>query len=874
MKCGLLLALTALGFVLPASAQTNIFNCSSGFASSGACGVSAVGSGGQAFALVGGSGGTLSGSQIDFVPTGVTHGAFGFIYQTPINVQAFTSTFTFVPNGQNIAFVIQNNTNTNAGGAGPNFSAGAGCESGFYQAFDTNNTPPNNIFALELDSYSPLTESGSFTYSSAQIYQSGQSPCLPNDAGPNYYPTNKISTSPVNLTNGSQGTSTGDVYSATLTYDGTNLTLNMYNVTTGGSCPGASCFTNVWAVDISSWVGGNTAYLGLTAATGETSTYPLYVDSFKYTVNSGQAAAPQFSPTAGTYSGSQSVTLSTASSGAVICYNTTGSPVTNGSSGCATGTLYAGPVTISSSETLYAVAGGTGYKDSSVGSASYVIQSSVATPAFLPVGGNYPTAQQVTIADAISNATIYYTTNGTTPATSSTRYTGPIAVSSTETLEAIAVAPGGANSAVASATYNITATILTPSFSPTAGSYTSAQSVTISDFTSDTTIYYTTNGTTPTTSSTAYNGPITVSSSETLEAIAVAASDTSAVASAAYLISTSLPSVSTPTFSPAAGAYTSAQSVTISDATSGATIYYTTDGTTPTTSSTAYTGPIPVSATETLEVIAAATGDSNSAVASAAYTIASTLPSVSTPSFSPAGGTYPSAQLVNISDATSGATIYYTTNGTTPTSSSTKYSGPITVSSPETLEAIAVATGDSAVASAAYTITSQPNFVLGTSTASLTVNSGGQGTVTLTVTPENGFDSPVILACSALPSWATCSFNQETVTPSGGAVSTQLTISASVQSSALRPESRPVFPFTALAMTVCVFGWRKRRGRHHWVLLAVVYGGLGLLFGCGGTNAGDGTSAPSTATPTTSTVTVTAISGPLQGTAAIALTVN
>ena len=279
--------------------------------------------------------------------------------------------------------------------------------------------------------------------------------------------------------------------------------------------------------------------------------------------------------------------------------------------------------------------------------------------------------------------------------------------------------------------------------------------------------------------------------------------------------------------------------MTISDATSGATIYYTTNGTTPTTSSTEYTGPITVSSTETLEAIAVATGDTNSAVASAAYTITSSLPSVSTPTFSPAAGTYTSAQSVTISDATSGATIYYTTNGTTPTTSSTEYTGPITVSSTETLEAIAVATGDnSAVASAAYTITSQPNFMLGTSPPSLTVNSGGQGTVTLTVTPENGFDSPVILACSGLPTGATCSFDQATVTPSGGAATTQLTISTSAQSSALQPGSRPFFPFTALAMTVCLFGWRKRRGWHHWLLLAVAYAGLGLLFGCGGTSGG------------------------------------
>ena len=182
----------------------------------------------------------------------------------------------------------------------------------------------------------------------------------------------------------------------------------------------------------------------------------------------------------------------------------------------------------------------------------------------------------MTISDATSGATIYYTTNGTTPTTSSTQYTGPITVSTTETLEAIAVATGDTNSAVASATYTITPTVLTPAFSPVAGTYTSAQSVSISDATSGATIYYTTNGTTPTTSSTRYTGPITVSSTETLEAIAAATGDPSAVASATYTIT---PTVSTPAFSPAAGTYTSAQSVSISDATSGATIYYTTNGT-------------------------------------------------------------------------------------------------------------------------------------------------------------------------------------------------------------------------------------------------------------------------------------------------------
>jgi len=93
-----------------------------------------------------------------------------------------------------------------------------------------------------------------------------------------------------------------------------------------------------------------------------------------------------------------------------------------------------------------------------------------------------------------------------------------------------------------------------------------------------------------------------------------------------------------------------------------------------------------------------------------------------TPTLSIPSGTYSSAQAVTISDATTGATIYYTTNGSTPSTSSTKYTGAITVSSSETLEAIATASGysTSAVASATYTI-SVPNASL--SPASLSFGS-------------------------------------------------------------------------------------------------------------------------------------------------------
>ena len=77
----------------------------------------------------------------------------------------------------------------------------------------------------------------------------------------------------------------------------------------------------------------------------------------------------------------------------------------------------------------------------------------------------------------------------------------------------------------------------------------------------------------------------------------------------------------TPTASPVAGTYTSAQSVTLTSATSGASIYYTTNGSTPTTSSTLYSSAINVSSSITLKAIAVKSGYSNSSVLTSSYII-------------------------------------------------------------------------------------------------------------------------------------------------------------------------------------------------------------------------------------------------------------
>jgi hypothetical protein len=498
------------------------------------------------------------------------------------------------------------------------------------------------------------------------------------------------------------------------------------------------------------------------------------------------------------------------------------------------------------------------------------------TPIFSPTGGTYTTPQTVTINfPSGSTGCVGINTLPTAPIPGTcgpggTTYAGPLTVAVSETVNAIATEAGSTNSASATAAYTITVpTVATPSFSPAAGTYTTSPSVTISDATAGATIYYTTNGSIPTTSSAVYSGPITVSASETLEAIAVETGYTnSASATAAYTIT--VPTVATPTFSPAAGTYTTSPSVTISDATAGATIYYTTNGSVPTTSSAVYSGPITVSASETLEAIAVETGYANSAPAVVAYTI--NLPQATTPIFSPPGGTYSSAQSVTISDATPGVTIYYTTNGTMPTMNSTVYSGPISVSTSETVEAIAAAGGtsteNSAVAMAGYTLNlPAPTFSIALSSASLDITPGQSGTTTVIVTPENSFASPITFSCSGLPAGAACSFYPATLTPSASTTVTTMTIATSSTTVASRRNPSPLFPALSLSVALCLLGQKGKRGL---LLLVLVSLGLGVCTGCGSVVQ----QSQSTPPTTVSTVTITATSGSLQPTATLNLTLN
>ena len=142
----------------------------------------------------------------------------------------------------------------------------------------------------------------------------------------------------------------------------------------------------------------------------------------------------------------------------------------------------------------------------------------------------------------------------------------------------------------------------------------------------------------------------------------------------------------------------SGNSAIITCATSGATIRYTTNGSTPTSSSTQYTGAITLSGATTIKAIAIKDGVSSS---------------VATQSYTPASVAAPTI-IINGNSCTmsaeSGATIYYTLNGSNPTTSSSQYSSAVTLQSACTVKAIAVKSGSqSSVASATYTPSVEPD---------------------------------------------------------------------------------------------------------------------------------------------------------------------
>jgi hypothetical protein len=457
------------------------------------------------------------------------------------------------------------------------------------------------------------------------------------------------------------------------------------------------------------------------------------------TLGSGQSANTSADTT---------ITLSSDTVGAVIYYTVNGttpdprSRTTSKYSPSSPLSLALGSPTVdasSASLTVMATAIGPNMKPSPVTTATINLQyPQTLAPTFSLTDVVYQTDQSLELSCATSGATIYYTKiSGNGAAVRPVRgqsgtveYTGPIGLagpSNTWTIAAIAVKSEMIDSPMASAVYTICyASPTVPTFSP--GPSTFEENDTAVSITSDTgsTIWYTTNGTTPVvggSSSFASGGTVTLSGGPggavTLSAIsAKTGMNPSALARQTYNFK-----VARPVASVAAGAYNNVQSVTLTCATTSAVIYYTTDGTNPATNGSAYTAPILVNTSMTIRSFATRGNYLQSMESTDTYTL-----KVATPTFSAAGGDYDSAFSVTLANATSGASIHYTTDGTTPTLSSPLYTGtaiPVPNGETTTLQAIAARPGflDSEVTPAVtyYVLQVGPGPTIGLATSSTIV---------------------------------------------------------------------------------------------------------------------------------------------------------
>ena len=352
-----------------------------------------------------------------------------------------------------------------------------------------------------------------------------------------------------------------------------------------------------------------------------------------------------------------------------------------------------------------------------------------ATPTFSPAEGTYTESQNVTISCATSGATIYYTTDGTTPTTSSSVYSTAIPVSSTTTIKAMAVKSGMNNSNVASAEYVITA----PAPTVTYEKITSTTDLTDGNYL----IVYEDG-------SRVFDGSITSDLSATNNFKNVTISNETIEVSEDIFFTYD---ATNHTLKSASGYYIGRT------ADSNGLLY---DQNTAYTNSISFTNDgdadIVSSGGAYLRYNSASNENRFRYFKSSTYTGQKAIqlykevgnPKVATPTFSPAEGTYTSGQSVTISCATEGATIYYTTDGTDPTTSSTQYTGAINVSTTTTIKAIAVLTDydDSEVATAIYTINLNPTITASPATVNINDdNTSGARTGFFTVTGRNLSDN-------------------------------------------------------------------------------------------------------------------------------------
>ena len=432
---------------------------------------------------------------------------------------------------------------------------------------------------------------------------------------------------------------------------------------------------------------------------------------------------PYATPTAGSVTENTEVTLQCSTEGAIIYYeiaygdDTPADPTTESSVFDSEN-----PFRITRRTTIKAFAVSRGM-ESAVATFTYDVSTKLATPTpSVDTGTTVPSGTRITL-EADSGATIYYTLDGSDPKDPDNTkvLVGSSVVLSGEAgnmvvLRTYASRTGYSDSEVGTYSYNIS--------SYDGGIYADVESgstvrngdvIHLNTDVSDAVIYYTTDGSTPTENSASGNAvTITGDPGENVIVMAIAiAEGTERSISSATFTYTIMDKLAAPSASVPDGAvFTSEGEVSLTAETGR--IYYTTDGTDPTTASNLYRTPILVDESMTLKAIAVADDFEQSDVSTYTYGFAD---QVATPVANYASGELEVGTTVTFSCETEGATIYYRTDGVDPDPSRVQelevYTGPIAVSRATTFKVIAVMDHmqDSRILTVGYTVR-EPEAVL------------------------------------------------------------------------------------------------------------------------------------------------------------------
>jgi hypothetical protein len=492
-----------------------------------------------------------------------------------------------------------------------------------------------------------------------------------------------------------------------------------------------------------------------------------------------------------------------------------------------------------------------------------------ATPAFSVAGGSYSSTQSVTISDTTPGATIYYTTNGTTPTTSSTVYNGTaISVSGTEIIEAIATASNYTTSAVATAAYEVqviaTTTTPTVTVTPASLSITTAQSLSVAISLGGGQCAAVRRKPTGATVRPEACSTITPTGTVTLSG--------GGYTSAAATLSGGSATIIIPAGSLTTG--TDTLTATYTPDSNSSSIYTSATGTNPVTVTAAVTAVTP-----TVTVTPASSGITTDQSLSVAISVSSSSPCEDVRRRAAISAITPE---IGCTSATSTGTVTLTGGGYT-SAAATLSGGAATITIPagslatgtDTLTATYTPDSNSASTYASgtgtntVTVTAALNFTVASSTGTQTVQPGGAATYTINVNPVNGaYSSVVTLTASGLPTGATASFVPATVTPGSAAATSTLTVQTAAPITTAANSRWPLAtPLLALIGLFFVPGKRRRRWITLGVLLIASLSALTALSGCGGGFA-------ITKSSQTYTITVTGTSGADVQTTTVQLTVQ